>query len=1072
MASPDLVARAARLTVTLVLLNIIACALGAHSPITVLPMFTSAHAAGTVLVVGPSRNAFAQDFDRCRIKTTIIPALDESFDPSAFAAVVICANDRKTPRPLPGNVRAALQDYVRNGGRALVEFAPGDLFGASLGDTPVFARHERIAVSRKLAGIADLPVGTLLDEQYSYVLPAARLPENASRILDYGEFVGTYRVKPVPTRFYEFWVDLGAEMTISSASQRYGGTNQHYCPDSVDLLTGVDKADMKPVGTYSGEWTKSLTAEFTFQPRKARYVLFRCTRDDTGPGEYWFFAGEITVTAPDGTNVALHRKTRVITPVYEESWRAGRLTDGVVDGIYTDGHSIMLGAVGSDFSTPKWPALLSVPYGKGTALLLTTRLSDYADHHYRPSARWDAAIRGICLELLPDSLRKRATACYVPLSAHTEPRRWAQPGEKTRLVVQTSSAAKVTANCPGLKIGSFKQASPGRWTAPLSGPCADHTITVTARTRTGEATQQVKLLIADRKSAYERAVKRNMAWFLESGIMPKRDGSAGVHSTVFVPSPKDGPQENLLGPIRTDNLAMVVDAFVRFARVSGDSAWTDRARKLGDMLVGTQRLDLSKADYGSFPWILSADGKVVDPHIWFHDNESRVAAGLLDLYTHSRDPKYLESALRSLNLALDVSREDYTIGNHSVSPDALNKMGRAAYRELANYTLYHYDLLRWYSAYAATGDAGFLNAATTVARLYKSNESAWLGDHRWAVGPYAARLLKDASLPRAVDSAARKLLSEPDTARYGTALTRGPGNYSLLYRNDCSINTGSEPLADLLYTAPMDLRRAWFAYKSSGSKSALDLYTRLADFLVRIQLDDPSPQVDGCWVRGFDTDLWEDFGAPYDPNYGPYHAYSGWMNSTISEGLAFYVLDEDPFRLHKDLWEQAQPVVIESRRSRPPDKVAYTNLALGKTCTLHPAPVSGKPSLLTDGVIDGDISDGRSVTWTMLATGRAFTGEVTIDLGQPQQVAMVGARMGGLNPDYNADHVLIEVGMSPDALKPVATVQAGPTVTWSVWKQFEPVRGQYVRLKYAKTRFKASQDKLAIGEITVLSSPL
>lgn len=1029
-------------------------------------MRTSARVLGDVLIVGESSNAYTRALDRFRINTVTEPALTDRGDLKHYSAIIVCAPDRKAPQTISGSVSARLQDYARDGGRVLVEFAAGDLFGVKIGDKPIFARHERIAVSRRLAGVPELAVGTLLDEQYSYVLPVGRLPGNASRILDYGEFVGTYKVKPLRTRFYEFWVDLGAETTISSASQRYGGTNPYYCPDGIELLAGSDTADMKHVAKWSGDWAKSQTAEFRFEPRKARYVLFRCSRDDSGPGEYWLFAGEITVNSPDGENVALHKKTRVLTPVHEESWQTGKLTDGVIDGIYSDGYSIMLGAVGSDFATPKWPALLRVPCGKGAALILTTKLSDYSDHRYRPSSAWDAAVRGICMELLPDSLRKRAAACYVPLSARTEPRRWAQPSDRIELVVQTSRAAAVAAECPGLTIGALKQSRPGEWTAAVSGKPGDYTITVTSKTRTGSASENVTLLIADRKSAYRRAVERNAQWFLKSGIMPKPDGSAGVHSAVFVPSPSEGPQENLAGPIRTDNLAMVIDACVRFAEVTGDATWLDRAKKLGDMLVGVQRLDLSKADYGSFPWVLSADGKVVDGHIWFHDNESRVAAGLLDLYVHTSDPKYLLSALRCLQLSLDVAREDYTIGNHSIGPDALNQMGRAAYREMANYTLYHYDAMRWFWAYAATGDPEYKKAVVTVAELYKSNSSAWTGDHAWVVGPYAAKLL---GAPTAsIDEAARKRLSEPDVAEFGTALTRGKGEYALLYRNDCSINTDSEPLADLLYAAPADLRRAWFAYKASGSTAALDLYTRLADFLVRIQLEDRSPIIDGCWVRGFDTDLWEDFGAPYDPNYGPYHAYSGWMNSMISEGLAFYVLDGDPFRLYSDLWDRAKPYLEKSRRERPPDKVSYADIALGKSCTVSP-PASGKPEALTDGIIEGDLSDGRSVTWRMPATGE-FTGEVIIDLGEPRNIAMVGARMGGLNPDYNADSVSIEVGLSPDALKPVAEVQAGPTVTWSVWKQFTPTQGRYVRLKYTKSRFKSSQDKLAVGEITVLAA--
>lgn len=1028
-----------------------------------------AHSSDRVLVIGPVENAFAQAFATLGVSVQSSPRLEGRSTPdfAGFAAVAICAADRKNPRAISETVANRLQDYVRAGGRALVEFGAGDVFGVRTGEIPVFARHERIAVSKVLGGSKELPVGTLLDEQYSYVLPVTSLPENASRMLDYGEFVGTYKVRPIPTRYYEFWVDLGAETVISSATQRYGGTNPHYCPDTVELLLGAGKTDMKSVGVYSGDWSRTQTATFSFSPQKARYVLFRCTRDDSGPGQYWFFAGEITVNAPDGTNVALRKKTRVLTPVFEQDWQQGKLTDGVIDGIYSDGHSIMLGAVGADFATPKWPALVSVPYGRGTALVLTTKVSDWAENHYRPSAKWDAAIRGICLELLPKSLRKRAADGYVPISANTEPRRWAQPEDRIRLVVKTSTAAQVSAECSGLTIGRFRRTTPGEWTASVSGAPGDYVISVKAQADGFSNSRQVKLLLADRKSAYERAVRRNMSWFLDSGIMPKRDGSAGVHSTLFIPSPKDGPSEDLPGPIRTDNLAMVIDAFVKFAGVSGDSAWMDRARKLGDMLVGVQRQDLSKADYGSFPWILAADGKVVDGHIWFHDNESRVAVGLLNLYVHSKDPGYLRAALRCLELAMDVAREDYTIGNHSVSPDMLNNMGRAAYRELANYTLYHYDIMRWHWAYAATGDAEFLKAASTVARLYNSNWSGWIGNHVWAIGPYAISLLGDSLLPPAIEAHARESLKKPDLANYGTSLMRGKGEYSLLYRNDSSINTDSEPLADLLYSAPGELRRAWFAYKASGSRSAFRLYTTLADFLVRIQLEDASPHADGCWVRGFDVDLWEDFGAPYDPNYGPYHAYSGWMNSMISEGLAFFVLDTDPFTLHRDLWKDAGPLVAESRQSRPPDKVSYHNLALGAAYTLDPARPDGKPGVLTDGVIDGAISDGQSVSWKMPPMDQVFTGTVTLDLGREESIAMVGARMGTLKSDYNADSVVIEVGTSEDDLQLVATVQAGPTVTWSVWKQFEPVRGRFVRLKFIKSRFKDSQDRLAVGEITI-----
>lgn len=1025
-----------------------------------------------VLVIGGADNVFADALKRCGVKVVSASAEQAThLDLGGYGAVVAVAMDHRKPTALTDALQRDLEAYVRSGGRALVEFTKpesGRLFGIELGVEPILARHERIVVSKKLPEVSALRVGTLLDEQYSYVLPVKGLPPRAERVLDYGEFVGTYELKPSPSRFHEFWVDLGKPIAITAVSQRYGGLNPYYCPDSVELLAGLDERQMRSLGKREGDWLSSQTASFTFGPVRARYVLLRCIRGDTGPGSYWFFAGEITVTAEDGSNVALHKPAKVVTPVFEETWRKSQLTDGIIDGGYTDGKSLQLAAVGEDFGVPKWPALVRAPFGRGMALVLTSKISDWPRRHFRPTQKWAELTRGIVLDLLPPRLRAQAVRRYVPLRAYTEPRRWLPTGSDAELVVDTAHGAKVSAECAGLKIGRFTSAAPGKWSAKLKPQAGDYVINVEAKTAHGSARSQVRLLVADRKTAYSKAVQKSMRWFLESGIMPSRDGAKGVRSTIFVPSPDEGPQEDLEGAYRTDCEAMCADAFVRFAQVSGDQLWLDRAKRLGDRLVACQRKDLTKADYGSFPWILGEGGVVKNGHIWFHDNESRCACALLDLYAATGDVKYLQAGLRSMQLALDVSREDFTIAMHSVAPEVLDKLGRAAFRELSNYPLRHFDMLRWFTTYSVTGDEVYLNAARTVARLYYTGSSPFTGSHIWAIGPYACALLSDKSVRAEIDKHAAEMLKDPDIARFGTVLSRGPGDYRLLYRNDSSINTGSEPLSDQLYTTPMSLRRAWLAYKSSGSRAALKVFTNLADFLVRIQLEDPSPKVDGCWVRGFDVDLWEDFGAPYDPNYGPYHAYSGWMNSMISEGLAWYVLDADPLALRRDLWASSKPFVEETRRQRPPDKTELTNIARGKSYTVTPATSSGRPDVLTDGIIDGHLDDGQSLVWEIPKIGQAIAPQVTIDLGQSATVAMVGARMGALNPNYNADEVTIEVGEGLDSLRQVACVQAGPDVNWSVWKAFEPAKGRCVRLTYRKTCFTKSQDKLVIGEITIL----
>ena len=874
-----------------------------------------------VLVAGGQYAAYAEAFASLRVRVETA-SLDQAarMDLSRYSAVLVCAENYKAPTILKPSFQSKLESYARSGRMVVAEYVlPAEgrrLFGVSLDRKGVFARHERIIVSRALFGTHDTSPGALLDEQYSYVLPALDLPTGSERLLDYGMFIGTYEAQEPPARLRESHPDLGVK---------------------------------------------------------------------------------------------------------------------------------------------KRPALLRVPFGKGSVLILTTKFGDHAQRHYRLASRWREIVRGICLEALPPALRRQAAARYVPLAACTDPRRWAPTGSSAELVVETSADAAVSARCASLRIGRLKQQSRGVWRAAIEAAPGKHSITVTARTAGGRARTTVALWVASRRAAYLRALGRSMAWFRGSGIMPREDGGAGVYSTIFVPSPDDGPQENLPGPIRTDCLAMVADAFLMFAQISGDGRWTARARNLGDMLIKYQRVDSTRADYGSFPWIIGRDGAVKDESIWFHDNESRVAAALLNLYAHTGDTRYLQAGLRSMQLALDVSREDYTIGNHSTIACELNRMGRTRYRELANYTIRWFDMLRWFRTYAVTGDQLYRNAAQTVAGLYHD------GRYTASIAPYACRLVDEPGLAAQVEAHFAAMLKEPDIARYGVRLTRGPGSYEFAYQNDCSINTGIEPLSDQLYMSPISLREAWFAYKGAGSASALKVFTNLADYLVRIQLEDSSPKVNGCWVRGFDPERWEDYGAPYDPNYGPYHAYSGWMNSVIGETLAFYLADSDPFELHRELWTRSAAFVEESRKIRPPDEIGTRNLALGKPYTVSPAPEVNPEGALTDGVIDN-----RSVVWRMPELGNTLDAQVTIDLGGTFEVAMVGVRMGDFKADFNADKLTIEIGPDLDHMSAAASVPCGPAVDWSAWKSFKPASGRFVRLTYSKTRSRASQDKLALGDITVL----
>ncbi|HCE44033.1 MAG TPA: hypothetical protein DET40_10835 [Lentisphaeria bacterium] len=54
-------------------------------------------------------------------------------------------------------------------------------------------------------------------------------------------------------------------------------------------------------------------------------------------------------------------------------------------------------------------------------------------------------------------------------------------------------------------------------------------------------------------------------------------------------------------------------------------------------------------------------------------------------------------------------------------------------------------------------------------------------------------------------------------------------------------------------------------------------------FPYRIQVNSASHQyLDGCWMRGFDDELWEFFGSSADNGWGAWCVESGWTNTWIA----------------------------------------------------------------------------------------------------------------------------------------------------------------------------------------------
>jgi len=84
----------------------------------------------------------------------------------------------------------------------------------------------------------------------------------------------------------------------------------------------------------------------------------------------------------------------------------------------------------------------------------------------------------------------------------------------------------------------------------------------------------------------------------------------------------------------------------------------------------------------------------------------------------------------------------------------------------------------------------------------------------------------------------------------------------------------------------------WIAYKATGDTFYRENFSRIADYLVRFQMDSKDRTIDGGWMRGFDYSLWEYYGSNADQSWTAYCLETGRCNAIIDIAFALYLLDD------------------------------------------------------------------------------------------------------------------------------------------------------------------------------------
>lgn len=176
--------------------------------------------------------------------------------------------------------------------------------------------------------------------------------------------------------------------------------------------------------------------------------------------------------------------------------------------------------------------------------------------------------------------------------------------------------------------------------------------------------------------------------------------------------------------------------------------------------------------------------------------------------------------------------------------------------------------------------------------------------HREWLRLVAGRLLQNMD----ASGALREELGASGAGQYGATKTNkdyGRHEAPLIARN-------GDPVADMLYTSNFAFFALNEAAAATGEKLYVDATRKLADFLVRIQVQSQAhPDLDGAWFRAFDYKRWEYWASNADAGWGAWGTLTGWTQSWIVSTLAMQQKQSSLWELTKSsgIRQQALPAI-------------------------------------------------------------------------------------------------------------------------------------------------------------------
>lgn len=536
------------------------------------------------------------------------------------------------------------------------------------------------------------------------------------------------------------------------------------------------------------------------------------------------------------------------------------------------------------------PALIAPRAANGRGFYAPLPLSQYERNDFGPRRAWERLMERVALAPFSPVERDRLLRERLTVEAWTEPRTWAPPEGPTanvRLIVECPREAELEVS--GATVNGWREEPGGRRTAQLALGPGEYDMRVRARLGARTASASVLFTVAERVAWYRRAVERNLQWFAKSGVLPAPDGSRGLLEGF------DSTEYNLLPSVRSDCLTQAALLFVLYGKQFNQPQWTAAGRNLFRFGFenGFQDENRAHATYGFWKFFENVEDY---PLAIYTDDNGWAAYANLRAYALTGEKDYLRRGLATVEGFLETQTPNGLRMRRMEGPDLL-KNGRAWYARNGKPS----DNPHYVStgdravleAYAVTRQSKYLDSARraidVMAAAYPNFETTGTITRATQVAKFLSSpvlMYHHTREPKYLELA-RRVIRDLRARQHATGAIPEWGAHTREYygTEGAVITEEGEPISDQLYTTNFVLLNLQQACALLGEREACDAFTRLADYLTRIQIRGGDQRLDGAWQRSFDFEAWEPYGNNSDIYWGPYAIESGWTNTIISMAL-------------------------------------------------------------------------------------------------------------------------------------------------------------------------------------------